>query len=734
MKQIIQYQKTGEMMIKDLPAPVLKDGGILVQNVFSLISSGTERSSVETAKASLISKARSRPDLVKQVIDNVKREGLITTYKKVQNRLDKYKEFGYSSAGIVLETSSGRFKIGDRVACAGTGYASHAEVIFVPQNLAVKIPDTVSFEDASFTTLGAIALQGIRQADVHLNEYVAVIGLGLLGLLTVRLLKINGCSVIGLDISDNNFQIAKEFGCDEVLLSNSDSVSAINSLTKGFGTDAVIITASARSNEPLEYALRYARKKSKIVIVGSVNMNIPRSPFYEKELDLKISCSYGPGRYDYNYEEFGIDYPIGYVRWTENRNMQTVLDLIADKSLDVSSLISHKIPISRALDAYAIITGKIKDPYRGILIEYPFNEFNDTHLNRVFNLQSSTNKKTVSSEQNLPDNCKPGNYQDIKIGFIGVGNFAQNYLLPTLVKHKITLCIISNSLPLSSDTVGKKYSFNFCSSDINEVFLDSTVNTVFIATRHDSHTQLTLKSLKNNKHTFVEKPVAINRSELMELYNYLSENQNGLSYMVGFNRRFSKTFIDIKNFFNSRNEPLFITYRVNAGAVPADHWLNHKSQGGRIIGEACHFIDCMQYLTDSEPVTVFASSLDLQGENNSNTENINVTINFRDGSIGNLIYIANGNNSLPKEYCEVSSGGKTAVMNNFHDTIFYTASKKRKIRYHQGKGHREEVEHFLNVITGKENQKLSFNSACLTTLTTFCILDSIKRREVVEIL
>lgn len=337
MLQIIQYQKTGEIFVEELPAPKLKSGGILVQNIYSLISAGTERTSVETAQASLIGKAKSRPDLVKQVINNIKREGIIVTYKKVMNRLDNYKELGYSSAGIVLESSVDEFKPGDRVACAGST-ANHAEIIFVPKNLAVKIPENVSFEEAAFTTLGAIALQGVRQADLRIGENVAVIGLGLIGLITVQLLKSNGCRVIGLDISSNNFKLAKEFGCDECSLLNQDALRLVETFTRGYGTDAVLITASTKSNEPIEYALEFARKKSKIVIVGVTGMNIPRSPFYEKELDIRISCSYGPGRYDPQYEEKGIDYPIGYVRWTERRNMEAIVNLLSERKLDFKSL------------------------------------------------------------------------------------------------------------------------------------------------------------------------------------------------------------------------------------------------------------------------------------------------------------------------------------------------------------------------------------------------------------
>ncbi|MFQ5771674.1 MAG: zinc-binding alcohol dehydrogenase, partial [bacterium] len=434
MLQVIQYQKTGEIFVEDLPRPKIKNGGVLIRNVFSLISAGTERTSVETAQASMVGKARSRPDLVNQVMDNVKREGWVATYKKVQNRLDNYKELGYSSAGIVVESSVDVFKPGDRVACGGVGYASHAEMVFVPKHLVTKIPENVSFGEASFTTVASIALQGVRQADVRIGENVAVIGLGLIGLITVELLEASSCRVIGLDISENNLDIAKRLGCDECFVSNYDAIQKIASLTKGYGTDAVIITAATKSNDPIKLALEFARKKSKVIIVGTVGMNIPKTPFYEKELDLRISCSYGPGRYDPLYEEKGNDYPIGYVRWTENRNMEAVLDLIAQKKLDVKSLITHTFKIEDALEAYDLITEKVIEKYLGILIEYPRDERNGKQEAKKIVLKDHQKIRTINKEP--------------IIGFIGAGNFAQSYLIPSLRKLGVKLKGVVSSTPV----------------------------------------------------------------------------------------------------------------------------------------------------------------------------------------------------------------------------------------------------------------------------------------------
>ncbi len=721
MKQVIQYQKTGEMEVAELPAPVLKPGGILVHHQFSLISAGTERTSVETAQASMVGKAKSRPDLVKQVLDNVKREGLGATYEKVQNRLDNYKELGYSAAGIVLESSCDKFKPGDRVACAGAGYASHAEVGFTPQNLAVKIPDSVAFEDAAFTTLGAIALQGVRQADVRLGESVAVVGLGLLGLITVQLLKANGCRVIGLDISDDNFSIAKELGCDDCILSGGEAASQVESFTRGHGTDAVILTASTKSNQPLEMALQFARKRSKIVIVGVVGMELPRSPFYEKEIDLRISCSYGPGRYDADYEEKGVDYPVGYVRWTENRNMEAVLDLVEQKKLNFKALVSHTIPVQNALTAYEMITGKRKEKFLGVLLQYP--EQLKFHNGLYQNGASTISQNGFHATEK------------VKIGFVGAGNFAQSYLLPNLPKETVQLQGIAASRPVNAKAVANKFGFSFGATEAQEVIAAEDLDAVFIATRHDSHARFVIDALNAGKHVFVEKPLAVTPEELQavrEAWEKVSEKKR-VALAVGFNRRFSQPFQDIKRFFMNWQEPMVINYRVNAGFIPKTHWTQDAAQGGRMIGEGCHFIDTMQFLTGAHPVRVFAESIDSRNTAVETKDNINVSIKFSDGSIGNLLYIANGTPSLEKEYCEVSCGGKTAIMQNFNRVDFYAGRKASKKKYDCGKGHREEVEHFFNVCQGRETPELTFESIYLTTLATFKVLESLLKGTVVNI-
>lgn len=710
MLQVLQYQKTGEMKIEDLSPPQLRRGGVLVRNVCSVISAGTEKSSVETAQASLLGKAKSRPDLVKQVMDNVKREGVLATYEKVQNRLDNYKELGYSSAGVVLESAVDAFRPGDRVACAGT--AHHAEVISVAKNLVVKMPDGVSFEDAAFTTIGAIALQGVRQAGVHIGENVAVIGLGLIGLITVQLLKSNGCRVVGIDVNENRFELASKLGCELCIQNNASARGKIQSFTRGYGTDAVIITAGTQSNEPIELALDVARKKSKVVIVGAVGMQIPRSPFYEKEIDIRISCSYGPGRYDPDYENDGIDYPIGYVRWTENRNMEAILDLAARKQISFASLITHRFAIADALHAYEVITGKKGEDFLGVVLQYPEKG------------ESSTRPRTDAVERTISSAGK----EKLKIGFIGAGNFAQSYLLPHIPSGECVLQTVATQTPAHAMSVQKKFSFRNAGASAEEILNDPSIDSVFIATRHDSHAGYVVRALKAGKNVFVEKPLAVTEAQLHDIGAVAS----GRVLAVGFNRRFAKPFVDIKNFFRGRIEPMMISYRVNAGALPPTHWVYHETQGGRIIGEACHFIDVMMFLTNAMPVRVYAETIGGSREQQHLSDNVLASITFSDGSVGSLLYVSNGNASVPKEYCEVTCEQRSAIMENFDSVVTYHDRKRAKKRYDGKKGHQEEVAHFLRACRGKESP-VPFEALSAATLTTFRIMESLRRRAAVDI-
>lgn len=714
MLQVIQYQKTGELRVEELPTPVLRPGGVLVRNACSLISAGTERASVETAQASLLGKARSRPDLVRQVMDSARREGVLATYRKVQTRLDNYKELGYSSAGIVLESAVPGFAPGDRVACAGT--AHHAEVVSVSKNLVTRIPDEVSFDEAAFVALGAIALQGVRQADVKLGESAAVIGLGLLGLITVQLLTAQGCRVIGLDVDVRNFELARSLGCDDCARNDENAAGAIESFTHGQGTDAVLITASTPSNQPLELGLDVARPKSAIVVVGAVGMDVPRSPFYEKELELRISRSYGPGRYDPAYEEDGIDYPIDYVRWTENRNMEAALALVAAGKLDVRALLTHRFPIERAVEAYDLITGKTKEPSLGVVLEYPERA------------AGTERRVAIAPAGELTP------VSDVVVGFVGAGNFAQSYLLPPLVERNVTLAAVATSGPVSAQTVARKFGFGFAATDPTEVLDDDAVNAVFVATRHDSHAHYVAAALASGKHVFVEKPLALTQEQLEAVLAAVNATaEHGLYLAVGYNRRFSQPLREIVEYFAGRREPMAITYRMNAGRLPRSHWTQADDQGGRIVGEGCHVVDVFAALTLARPVRVYATVTESANVEVVGEDTASVVVTYDDGSVATLVYVANGSDRLAKEYCEVSAGGRTTVLRDFREVTFYEGRSSKRRTYKGGKGHAEEVAHFLDVVRGRAEPAFTPASLAETTAVTFAAVEAIRTRRAVEL-
>ncbi len=707
MKQVIQNFKTGELFVDDVPPPAISEGMVLVANAFSLISAGTERSTVKVAKANLLGKAKQRPDLVAQVLQNIRKEGLRATYEKVRTKLDALKPLGYSTAGIVLASTdtNGFFKPGDRVACAGADYASHAEVVAIPQNLVAKIPGEVSFEDAAATTLGAIALQGVRQAEPRLGDNVCVIGLGLLGQITCQLLKANGCNVFGIDLSEGLVALSKELGASEALSRQAPNLMAATSnFTNGHGFDSIIITAAAPSNDPIELSAQIAAKKGKVVVVGAVKMNVPRDPhFYRKELDLKMSCSYGPGRYDVNYEERGMDYPYAYVRWTEQRNMEAFLGLLANKLVNLAPLITHTFEIAAAEKAYDIVLGKTKEPHIGILLKYPGAD------------QERETKIAVNAESKNAD--APS------IGFIGAGSFAQSYLIPSIDAKKFNLDTVVTTKGITSKNAAEKFGFASASTSSADVLDNNRINTVFIATPHNSHAQYTLEALKRNKNVFVEKPLAMNVEELEVVKEQYSAGNSRL--MVGFNRRFSPLAREIRSQFEGLQEPLVVNIRVNAGFIPKDHWTQQKEVGGgRIIGEMCHFIDLMQYFTNSRPHTVYASSIDTFNSELQTEDNISIVLKFKDGSIGNLIYLANGDKSIPKEHIEVFGGGVTGVINDFRNGTLHRNNRTTKLKT-SGKGHRQEVAAFLSAVETGAESPISFESICDTTLTTFKIRDSL---------
>jgi predicted dehydrogenase/threonine dehydrogenase-like Zn-dependent dehydrogenase len=706
MKQLIQNFKTGELYVDELPMPSLTEGMVLVENKFSLISSGTERSTVKVAQSNLIGKARQRPDLVAQVLQNIKREGLQATINKIRTKLDSFKALGYSSAGTVLTSldKTSTFQPGDRVACAGQDYASHAEIIAVPQNLVVKIPDNVSFEEAAFTTMGAIALQGIRQAEPKLGEKVCIIGLGLLGQITGQLLKANGCDVFGIDLADRLVKLASEFSVNKAINRNDDNLlSACESFTNGYGFDSIIITAAAPSNDPIVLATEISRKKGKIIVVGAVKMDIPRDPhFYRKELELKISCSYGPGRYDVIYEEGGNDYPYAYVRWTEQRNMEAFLQILSKKAIDVRPLITHIYDIEEASKAYELVLGKKLEHHIGILLKY-----------------SEDSRKFITSTQvkNTPQN-------KINTGFIGAGSFAQSYLIPNVKSFGASLDTVVTSKGITSKNVASKFGFNKCSAEMSDILNNKEINTVFIASPHSCHADQVIQSLKAQKNVFVEKPLALNEEELNSII--VTKATHNLPLMVGFNRRFSPLCVSIKKVFENISEPLVINIRVNAGHIPKEHWIQiAEIGGGRVIGEICHFIDLMQFFTGAEPVKVYADSIQSNNTKVKSDDNIAIVIKFNDGSLGNITYLANGDKSLPKENIEVFGAGKIGVIRDFQNGTIHSENKTKTIKL-SGKGHQDEVFAYLRAIEEGKDAPINFRSICLTTIATFKIMDSLK--------
>jgi polar amino acid transport system substrate-binding protein len=704
MKQLIQNFKTGELYIDDLPVPVISEGYVMVANRYSLISAGTEKTTVSTAQASLIGKAKMRPDLVKQVIQNYKKEGFKATLEKVKTKLDSLKALGYSSAGVVLASmdTRGAYQPGDLVACAGLGYASHAEVVCVPQNLVAKIPEGVDLKAGCYTTLGAIALQGVRQADPKLGDNICVIGLGLLGQITCQILRANGCQVFGIDVSQRMVELSNQTRSAKALSRNDPNlISAIENFTQGHGFDKVIITAAGQTNDPVELSGQILRKKGAVIIVGAVKMDVPRDPdFYQKELELKLSCSYGPGRYDTKYEEEGLDYPYGYVRWTEQRNMEAFLGLIASQAIDLKPLTTHIFDIENAVQAYDIVLGKRTEPFVGILLQYPADD------------KSEDNRVKV--------NANP--IQQFNIGFIGAGSFAQSYLIPNVKRHGSLDTVVTKD-GLNSKNVAQKFGFNQVSADPSHILDNKQINTLFIATQHDTHARYTMEGLRSQKAVYVEKPLAMNMDELNAIMMTYQDCPSPF-LMVGFNRRFAHISQVAKDSFKNLGEPLVMAFRVNAGYIPKEHWTQTRAGGGRIIGEICHFIDLMQFFTGAEPVRVFAHCINSRNEKIKDDDNITISVKFSDGSIGNLVYTANGDKALPKERFEIFGGNMVFIIDDFRKGSLFRNNREKKFKT-TGKGHQQEVEAFFNALSKGSEAPIDFRSLCLTTITTFKITESL---------
>ena len=714
MKQLLQNMKNGKTTIEDVPVPTPRAGMALVRTAASLVSAGTERMVVEFAERSLVGKARSRPDLVKQVLDKARREGLVPTVAAAFDRLDQPMALGYSSAGtiIALGPDMHSFKTGQRVACAGGGFAVHAEYNVVPRNLLTPLPKNVDFESAAFATLGAIAMHGFRLAEPQVGERVAVIGLGLLGLLMAQIASAAGCNVLGIDIDPRRIALASSLGLQAVVRKNAEPTSQAFTANRGF--DAVLICADTSSNDPVELAAVIARDRARIVATGAVGLNIPRKIYYEKELSFINSRSYGPGRYDPAYEEGGSDYPIGYVRWTEGRNLASTVELMAKGKLNVQPLITHRFPIGQAATAYEVITGRKKESFLGVLLTYP---------------EAPDEPKTSRVEFAV----QPRPSSTVKLGVLGAGLYANATLLPVIRGSRdFELVGIASAGGLHAQHSGKKFGFKYATSSDDEIVNDPDINTVAILTRHDSHAELVVKALKAGKNVFVEKPLAINSSQLLAISKQLKANSQSL-LTVGFNRRFAPLTRELSAFYRDRTEPMHVHYRVNAGYIPLNHWTQDPALGGgRIIGEGCHFIDLITFLVGAPPMSVSAQALPDNGKYRE--DNVSMTFAFPDGSVGVVDYLANGDKSFPKERLELFCSGMIAVLDDFRALTTIRNGQRKQVKLAaQDKGWKNEMTAFAKAIREGGEPPIPYGQLIGVTRAAFAAVESIRLGSVVSV-
>ena len=651
MRQILQNVKTGDTTLETVPPPALQTGGVRVRTAASLISAGTEKMLIDLAQKSYLGKAKARPDLVKQVLNKVKKEGFWNTFQKVMSKMERPMPLGYSAAGIVEQVGEDvrGLQVGDRVAMAGAGYANHAEINFVPKNLVAKIPDGVGFDEASYTTVASIALQGVRLTRPQLGEQVAVVGLGLIGLITVRLLKANGCRVIGIDLDASKVELAQKIGMDQGVVSSQTSPeAAVDAFTGARGADHTLITAATKSNGPVELAGEITRRKGQVVVVGAVGMDIPRDAYYHKELEVKVSMSYGPGRYDPSYEEGGIDYPYDYVRWTEQRNMEAVLALMAEGKLNVEPLTTHRFPIGEALDAYDLVQ-EGSEPYVGIVLEYDVEAPQDD----VLRIQQGASHAPTDR---------------LGAGFVGAGNYASVHLIPHLQDDTATELVgLVTATGLNAQQKAEKFGFQYCTTNLQSLLDDQSVDAVFIATRHSTHADFAIQALKAGKHVFVEKPMVVTSDQLDELRQVYetAQGHRPTGLMVGLNRRFAPMVQRLREAIPP-GTPKQMIYRVNSGPIDTDSWLYQPEEGGgMLVGEMCHFVDLMQYLCGERPVRVYAQSLLLGRSDRVDSDNVALTVTFDGGSVGTLSYNTVGDSSAPKERLEVYGNGTVGQLNDF---------------------------------------------------------------------
>lgn len=709
MKQVTQTLRTGLVEVSNVPVPTLRDKFLLVCNTASVISAGTEKTKIDMGNKNLFQKSKARPDLVKQVINKLRTEGVLKTIKTVNTRLNSPSPLGYSSAGVVVAVGGlvEGIKPGDRVACAGAGYANHAEFVAIPKNLAAKVPANVTDEEAAFSTLGAIALQGVRLSKPELGETFLVLGLGVLGQITVQLLRANGCNVIGTDLDSALVHRIGEFGAQGIE-NQVDIQKACMEITGERGVDGVLVCAGTNSNQPIELCGQVTREKGRVVVVGAVSMDIPRENYFMKEINVVISRSYGPGRYDSSYEEAGNDYPFGYVRFTEQRNMESFLELVSQGKVDVKNLISHRFPLEQAASAYKLIEGGKTEPYLGIVLQY-----------------SSQPEKTVEDGRiGVRDHAATSG--KIKLSVFGAGNYATASLLP-LLKDKPDLDFrgLVTASGRTAQSVANQFGFSFCASNFSEL-LEMDTDVVMIASHHDTHASSVIAAIEANKHVYVEKPLALDMEELAAIHKACQVN-NRSHLMVGFNRRFAPLTQKVIEHFSVVNSPLVINIRVNAGKIDPDHWVNDPMVGGgRFIGEGCHFVDLASAITNSIPTRVYAVCSNKPDKSVLLSDNLSVSLSFEDGSIASIVYTADGSNAMQKEYVEVFGGGRSAIINDFKDAIFYEGDRKinRQRLARQDKGQKAMLDSWIQSLeTGKTC--ISYDTLIKTSMATILVMESI---------
>ncbi|HEY3563128.1 MAG TPA: bi-domain-containing oxidoreductase [Kribbella sp.] len=708
MKQVAQNYKSGELAVLDVPPPTCAPGGVLIRSLYSLISTGTELMKVGEAKLSLVGKAKARPDQVRKVLDTVAQQGVMSTYKKVMNKLDSYTPLGYSLCGVVVEVGAGaeEFEVGQLVAAAGNEFALHAEYNWVPLNLCVPVPDGVPAEQAAFSTVGAIAMQGVRQAEVQLGDTAVVIGLGLVGQLVVRLLVAAGVRVWGIDTVADRCRMAEKAGA--LACSSPDGIDALErsllQASNGLGADHILLAAGGHSNGPVETAARLARDRARVVDIGKTKLDLPWNAYYDKELDVRFSRSYGPGRYDDRYELQGIDYPAGYVRWTERRNLECFVDLIAREQIDVSSLIANTFPIADATDVYQKLSNG-GYPGVGFLFEYPKKEEDAEHPRTA----PATTASVTGSRRQAPAGA-------VRVGFIGAGNYASSMLLPHLQNdERAVLGRVATNKSLSAANAQRRFGFEAVSTDANEVLADDSLDAVFVVTRHSSHAELTCRALETGKAVFVEKPLALTDDELDRIVATVDATGND-RLTVGFNRRFAPLLTDLRDRFGNPGGNFSLRYLVNAGKLDATSWyLDAGKEGTRFAGEGGHFIDTLTWWLNSVPTEVYAVPGPDAGD-------VLVTLRFANGSVGTITYAGGGNNRFPKETIDITGGGRNARFDNFQSASVW-AGRKPVIRKSRStdKGQRNEVERFVAAVKSGGPMPIPFDQLVATTRATIAV-------------